>query len=63
MISQSFTPNQQLFVTSVCTSVSVTGDGVVPEGTAVRAGGGTDHSWTATAQSGQNERAQEDLQV
>lgn len=38
-------------------------DGVVSEGEAVRAGGGTDHIWTTTAQSGQDEGTQEDLQV
>ncbi len=38
-------------------------DGVVSEGQAVRAGGGTDNIRTATAQPGQAEGDQEDLQV
>lgn len=38
-------------------------DGVVSEGQAVRAGGGADHIRTATAQPGQDEGNQEDMQV
>lgn len=37
--------------------------GAVPEGEAVTAGGGADHIRTATAQPGQDEGNQEDLQV
>lgn len=38
-------------------------DGAVSEGAAVRAGGGADHIRTASAQPGQDEGNQEDLQV
>ena len=38
-------------------------DGVISEGQAVGAGGGADHIRTATAQPGQNEGNQKDLQV
>lgn len=38
-------------------------DGVVSEGQAVGAGGGADHIRTATAQPGQDEGNQKDLQV
>lgn len=38
-------------------------DGAVSERAVVSAGGGTDHMWTAAAPSGQDQGAQEDLQV
>lgn len=45
------------------TSALLNSDGVVSEGAAVRAGGGADHVRTGTAQPGQDEGNQEDLQV
>lgn len=48
---------------SVLTGVLMNSDGVVSEGAAVRAGGAADHIRTATAQPGQDEGNQEDLQV
>lgn len=57
---ENFTPFKNLFLATV---VLVKSDGAVSEGQAVTAGGGADHNRAATAQPGQDEGNQEDLQV
>lgn len=53
-----------MFVFCLIVRLSSAGsDGAVSEGQAVGAGGAADHVGTATAQPGQDEGGQEDLQV
>lgn len=63
---ENFTPFKKSFFLRnlfLATVVLVKSDGVVSEGQAVTAGGGADHNRAATAQPGQDEGNQEDLQV